>query len=250
MRRMPPVATQPALAVMIALLLAASPSAAEGLFDFLFGPDPAPVAPRTAPPRPSAPARRARAVGELRYARPPAAGASFATEPAAGGFCVRLCDGYFFPLIKSTRATRQQSCQLACPSAPMDIYDGATIETARNHKGQRYTALPHAFAFRESASQACACNDPQTAQTQAEEAGRDDPTLQSGDVLVETGGAFVYSGSKLVPLASASFVSPQLRDRLRALLRRSPRPGANPNHGAPPVAARHGDVTGSVRTLP
>jgi hypothetical protein len=229
-----PVSRQAAFAIAVALLLASAPAGAEGLLEFLFGPDPAP-APQGAA-RPSVPSRRAKAVGELRYAKPRAVGSNFATDPAAGGFCVRTCDGYFFPLIKSTRATRQQSCELACPSAEMEIYDGATIETARNRKGQRYSALPRAFAFRDGASQACACNDPLTAASRAEQAGESDPTLQSGDVLVETGGAFVYSGSRLVPLAAASFVSPQVRDRLRALLRR-------PAHAA---AAGAEDRTGST----
>jgi hypothetical protein len=241
MRRITPASRRAAWAAAVALALAPAPAPAEGLLEFLFGPEPGPAAP-PATARRSAPARRARAVGELRYARPPAAGASFATEPAAGGFCVRACDGYFFPLIKSTRATRQQSCEMACPSAAMEIYDGATIETARNRKGQRYTALPRAFAFRDEASAACACNDPQTSQARAEQAGRDDPTLQSGDVLVETGGAFVYSGSKLVPLANAAFVSPQLRERLRALLRRPTRQAGTPR----PAAVDRQELTGSV----
>jgi Protein of unknown function (DUF2865) len=233
MRRNIESASRLALAFAVLFLLAPAPVGAEGLLEFLFGPEPTP-----APQAPVGPSSgRRKAVGELRYAKPKVAGSGFATEPNAGGFCVRTCDGYFFPLIKSTRATRQQSCELACPSATMEIYDGATIETARNRKGQRYTALPRAFAFRDRASQACACNDPQTAQSRAEQAGENDPTLQSGDVLVETGGAFVYSGSKLVPLANAAFVSPQLRDRLRALLRR-------PAHTA--AAAARADQTGST----
>lgn len=226
MRRRFPVSGRAALAV--ALLFAPVAAPAQGLLEFLFGPQPAPAPPSEAPVRRLTPLRRPKPVGELRYARPRevAGGGSFATDPMVGGFCVRTCDGYFFPLIKSTRATRQQSCEFACPSATMDVYDGPTIETARNRKGQRYTALPRAFAFRDRASSACVCNDPATAQARAEEAGRDDPTLQSGDVLIETGGAFVYSGARLVPLANASFVSPQLRDRLRALLRRPARPAA------------------------
>ncbi|MEK4034518.1 DUF2865 domain-containing protein [Methylocystis sp. IM3] len=204
------------LALGLALSFAPAPGAAQGLLEFLFGPDPTPqqAAPR---PRESAPSRRAGAPGSG-GARP---GAGFASDPGAGGFCVRTCDGYFFPLIKSTRATRQQSCQLACPSAAMDVYDGSTIESARNRKGQRYSALPRAFAFRDKASGDCVCNDPGSAEAYSERASKDDPTLQNGDILVETDGAFVYSGSKLVPLGEAA-VSSNLRNRLRAMLRRSP----------------------------
>jgi hypothetical protein len=207
-----------AASALLALAALCAPSAgrAEGLLDFLFGPDPAPQAP---PAAPSAPARRAKAqkaTGSLRFAKPREGGESW-----SGGFCVRTCDGYYFPLIKMSRATRQQSCDFACPSAPMEIYDGSTIEQARNSRGQRYSALPVAFAFRERATQKCMCNDPETSQGYFEKLARTDPTLKSGDIVVEDTGAFVYSGTSLVPLSNASFMSSQARDRLRALLRRS-----------------------------
>lgn len=202
-------------ALGIAVSLAPTPGAAQGLLEFLFGPDPATQ--QAPPPRDSAPGRRAKSQGSA----PRVGGSAFASDPHAGGFCVRTCDGYFFPLIKATRATRQQSCELACPSAPMEVYDGSTIESARNRKGQRYSALPRAFGFRDRASGDCVCNDPKTSQAHYEGVARDDPTLQNGDVLVETHGAFVYSGSKLVPLGAAA-MSANLRDRLRAMLRRSP----------------------------
>lgn len=205
----------------VALSLAPAPGAAQGLLDFLFGPDPtAQQAPPS--PRDSAPGRRARAQGTGSVG-PRVGGSGLASDPRVGGFCVRACDGFFFPLIKATRATRQQSCELACPAAAMDVYDGATIESARNRKGQRYSAQPHAFAFRDRASSDCLCNDPKTSQANAERAAKDDPTLQNGDILVETNGAFVYSGSKLVPLGVAA-MSSNLRNRVRALLPRSPAP--------------------------
>jgi hypothetical protein len=252
---------RPRLAVLgsalgLALALAPASGEAEGLFDFLFGPDPAPQA---APPRArdSAPARRAKVQGSVGFGKSksgPAGGAGLASDPRVGGFCVRTCDGYFFPLIKATRATRQQSCELACPSAQMEVFDGASIDSARNRKGQRYSALPRAFAFRDKATGACQCNDPKSSQSYFERTARDDPTLQTGDILVETGGAFVYRGSALVPLGSASFLSPNLRSRLRAMLKSSPTartptltgeiapapPGLEANKGdaAEPAAAR------------
>jgi hypothetical protein len=206
------------VALGLAFVLAPAPGEAQGLLEFLFGPDPTPQ--QAAPP--PAP-RRARVQGTVGFAKREGApaGSGFASDPRAGGFCVRTCDGYFFPLIKSTRATRQQSCELACPSAEMDVYDGSTIESARNRKGQRYSAMPRAFAFRDRASGACACNDPRTSEAYFERTAKDDPTLQNGDILVETDGALVYSGSKLVPLSAAA-MSSNARDRLRAMLRRNP----------------------------
>jgi hypothetical protein len=234
-------ATGLAALLALGLLFAPEPGRAEGgLLEFLFGPDPTPAPPQMAPPRArrdSAAGRRVKgAVGELRFGKP---GTGFSSEPTAGGFCVRTCDGYYFPLIKSTRATRQQSCELACPSAPMEIYDGSTIESARNYKGQRYSALPVAFAFRDRANSSCACNDPRSSQAFFERTARSDPTLQSGDVVVEDNGAFVYSGAKFVPLSNASFMSSNLRDRLRAMLRRaaSVKPAMSETPPSPPPAA-------------
>lgn len=244
----------------LAALAAASPGRAEGLLDFLFGPsDPAPVpaAPQRAP-RDSAAGRRAKSfqkapVGEIRFAKPRESDSSSGfSEPSTGGFCVRTCDGYFFPLIKSTKATRQQSCEFACPSAPMEIYDGATIETARNAKGQRYSSLPVAFAFRDRTANNCSCNDPRSSQAYFEKMARSDPTLRSGDVVVEDEGAFVYSGTTLVPLRSASFMSSQLRDRLRLMLRRTAaaKPALNEAAGGvstkPEVEVSKADRTGST----
>ncbi|PPD45360.1 MAG: hypothetical protein CTY15_04630 [Methylocystis sp.] len=258
---------RPYLASVFALLslvaaLAPTRSEAEGLLDFLFGPD-EPAQHQAAPqraPRDSAAGRRARkAVGDVRFAPKReggggggGGGTAMSTDPATGGFCVRTCDGYFFPLIKSTSASRQQSCELACPSAPMEIYDGSTIESARNAKGQRYSSLPVAFAFRDRATSKCACNDPQSSQAFFERTARTDPTLRSGDVVVEDAGAFVYSGANLVPVSQASFMSSSLRDRLRAMLRRSnvARPhaaGANPDASRDPeVELSKADRTGST----
>ncbi|MCC3243965.1 DUF2865 domain-containing protein [Methylocystis sp. WRRC1] len=228
MRRIRPIFAAIAAGLAVAFLLAPAEGQAEGLFDFLFGPDPTPARPSAPPPRAprdSAPSRRASAhkgaVGELRFAKPGEGGPGQG-EPSTGGYCVRICDGYYFPLIKSTRATRQQSCEFACPSAPMEIYDGGSIETARNYKGERYTALKTAFAFRDKASVNCSCNDPKSSAAFFERTALTDPTLHSGDIVVEANGAFVYSGTTLVPLNRASFVPSQVRQRLRMVLNRAP----------------------------
>jgi hypothetical protein len=259
MRRNRPFLTGLQALLALGLLLAPGAGQAEGLLEFLFGSDPEPAARQAPLRRDSAPSRRAKsrgAVGELRFAKPrdgvPGGGNGFSSEPSAGGFCVRTCDGYYFPLIKSTKASRQQSCELACPSAPMEIYDGSTIESARNYKGQRYSALPVAFAFRDKARTKCACNDPQSSQAFFERTARNDPTLQSGDIIVEENGAFVYRGTNLVPLSSASFMSSQIRDRLRAMLRRTAaaRPASSETNANPPGASEvefsKADRTGST----
>lgn len=226
------------LAMKAVLVLAAAVAATDAraeidLLDFLFGPD---------PPARSTPGRGGGAV-RPRYRpslRPAARPASFrfmrpaASEitPGAGGgdgFCVRVCDGYFFPLIKSERATRQQSCEYACPSAPMAIYEGSTIEGARSRKGEPYSRLPTAFQFRDKPAQHCACSRPDTALAYYERIVRSDPTLRRGDVVIAANGALVYGGpgegGAFTPLARASFVPGDTRRKLWSVLERMSRAG-------------------------
>ena len=164
-----------------AMLMTSLDVRAQDLFDFLFGPDrPPPHAaepsrwaqqphanPRWAPRPHVRPRVAARA--RLRFARlvePKASSASSSGESSfattrSDGFCVRTCDGYFFPLIKSEFVTRQQSCEYACPSAPMAVYEGSAIEQAQNHRGEKYKSLPTAFSFRDKVTQRCSCNRPE-----------------------------------------------------------------------------------------
>jgi len=132
----------------------------------------------------------------------------------------------------------------------MEIFDGSSIETAKNYKGERYTSLKNAFAFRDKASTSCSCNDPKSSQAFFARTALKDPTLRLGDVVVEANGAFVYSGSTLVPLSRASFVPSQVRQRLRMVLRRAPSKDASLNEiltpEEPEVEVSKADRTGTT----
>ena len=171
---------------------------------------------------------------------------------AAGGeFCVRTCDGYFFPLIRSARATRQDSCAFACPSATVEYYRGGSIESARNLRGQRYTDLPNAFKYREQAIPGCACHPPAQAQQTSLRIARKDPTAQAGDIVVGEAGAFVFNGRRIIPLEGSHEVSAAIRRDVKRMtdgpgkvaygVVATPRPVAaaelNVGHGATPAAA-------------
>ncbi|PPD17986.1 MAG: hypothetical protein CTY30_06545, partial [Methylocystis sp.] len=97
----------------------------------------------------------------------------------------------------------------------VQLYEGASIEQAHNAKGQRYSALPAAFSFRDKLTAGCACNDPEASHDYYLGLSRRDPTLQTGDILVGEKGAFIYSHSSLV---SVSHASRQIKARLRGLL--------------------------------
>lgn len=79
--------------------------------------------------------------------------------------CVRLSDGYFWPISYSTLpeyvGNDAMSCQQSCPSTPVDLYfydnPGEEPEQMRNASGQLYTSLPNAFAYRNEFDKLSSC---------------------------------------------------------------------------------------------
>lgn len=79
--------------------------------------------------------------------------------------CVRLCDGYFFPISFSTLPNHFQrdadACQSKC-AAPVELYyhanPGAAMEQAVSAKTQQpYSQLRTAFRYRKEYVQGCSC---------------------------------------------------------------------------------------------
>lgn len=81
--------------------------------------------------------------------------------------CVRLCDGYYFPVSFSTLPNHFQrdsdACQSKC-AAPVELYyhqnPGAGVEQAVSAKGNtNYTALKTAFRYRKEYVHGCSCKE-------------------------------------------------------------------------------------------
>jgi hypothetical protein len=86
-----------------------------------------------------------------------------------GLVCVRLCDGYFFPLGQRVSVDQDQTademCQRRCPAAETQAFSKpGDIDTAVSSNGRRYTSLPNAYRYRRSFDATCTCGD--GAQTQ------------------------------------------------------------------------------------
>lgn len=186
------------------------------------------------------------------------------SEPGAGAggeFCVRACDGYAFPLIRSAQATKQESCAYACPSASVEYFHGGSIDSARNLRGQRYSDLPNAFKYREQTIPGCACHPPEESQQTSLRIARKDPTAQAGDIVVENGGAFVFNGKRVVPIEGSHQVSASIRRDVKRMTEGPAKAGfaavvashpvvsaqAETGAAAPPAAAPVGDAAGSQR---
>jgi len=198
----------PARAIILAglvMALAPVPAAAEGLFDFLFG-----GLRRPAPPSVSSYADPNANPSSAQPAEP-----RVETGPAVA-FCVRLCDGRYFPIQRTSNAV--QACSAFCPAARTKVFSGGDISQATAGDGARYKDLPNAFAYRERTVAACTCNGKDAYGLVTTEAN-EDPTLRPGDIVATDRGFVAYSGSsgpnkEFMPIASYSGLSAELRQRL------------------------------------
>jgi len=201
-----------AVALIGSVALVPRVASAEGLFDFLFG---------GAHKQRQAPAQAnffADPFGlNQQPAPPPRAVASSGSGPA---FCVRSCDGKYFPLMRGN-ASPVQMCQAFCPASPTKVFFGSTIEGASSGNGERYADSENAFAYRKALRADCTCN------------GRDpaglapvdltlDTSLRPGDVIATTSGLVAYSGvrvgvnqtAEFTPVASYPGLTADVRTRL------------------------------------
>jgi hypothetical protein len=207
-------------AVVLAVTLALAPrmASAEGLFDFLFGgappkqqqrPAPAPNSffadpfglnqPAPTPPRPVA-----------------SAGGGFG--PA---FCVRSCDGRYFPIVARGGSTPAQMCQAFCPASPTRVFFGSSIDAAASGAGERYADSENAFVYRKEMRPDCTCNGRSPAGLAPVDLTLDG-SLRPGDVIATTSGLVAYSGTRpgtgqtgeFTPIASYPGLTAEIRARL------------------------------------
>src|SRR6202051_3960623 len=148
-----------------------------------------------------------------------------APRPMASGygpaFCVRSCDGRYFPLTSSGGASPAQMCQAFCPASPTNVFFGSNIDGASSANGERYADSENAFAYRKAMRADCTCN------------GRDpaglapvdltlDTSLRPGDVIATTNGLVAYSGAntstgqiaEFTPVVSYPGLTADIRARL------------------------------------
>lgn len=105
--------------------------------------------------------------------------------------CVRLSDGYFWPVSYATLpdyvGNDAAQCQQMCPGTPVELYfydnPGQEPENMRNMYGQPYTSLPNAFAYRERYDESSTCKEPVVSGkiTLAEAGDGSRPMVEYGD---------------------------------------------------------------------
>jgi len=193
-----------------AVLAVPNPALAENLFDFLFGGlkqqarQAAPQANSFADPlgtQQSAPAQRVAGSG-----------------PA---FCVRSCDGKYFPINARGNSTPAQMCQAFCPASATKVYFGSNIDYAYSTNGERYAASENAFAYRKALRADCTCNGKDPGGLAPIDISLDG-SLRPGDVLATTSGLVAYSGirvgndqtAEFTPVSSYPGLTAEVRARL------------------------------------
>ncbi|MCS3933510.1 hypothetical protein M2175_008541 [Bradyrhizobium elkanii] len=135
-------------------------------------------------------------------------------------YCVRGCDGRYFPAQGNDAESKAQSCKSFCPTSETSLVYGSNIDEATTDKGKSYSDLPNAFRFRNEIVAGCTCNgkDPVgLAQVKVE----DDPTLRKGDIVAGSDGLVVANRNANNRRGVAMNFSP-LPDSVRARFRQVP----------------------------
>ena len=135
-------------------------------------------------------------------------------------YCVRTCDGRYFPISSSDRASRGETCNSLCPNASTEVFYGSAIDDAATENGKPYSRLPNAFRYRSELVAGCTCNgkDPVgVAQIDPEK----DPTLRKGDIVAGANGLVVANISAARRGGAAVQFSPA-SESIRARYRQAP----------------------------
>lgn len=118
--------------------------------------------------------------------------------PAASGsgrstaYCVRTCDGRYFPISASSEQSRAATCSSLCPASETRVYFGSSIDGARSENGKPYSSLPNAFKYREQLVSGCTCNGKDTVGLASIDI-KEDKTLRRGDIVAGEEGLIVAS---------------------------------------------------------
>jgi hypothetical protein len=155
-------------------------------------------------------------------ARPPAPAPAFGAPsgsdegqvelPRRGGpaWCVRGCDGRYFPIAGPDNRSRTKSCSSFCPASPTMLVYGNDINDATTEDGEPYSQLPNAFRYRNELVAGCTCNGKDSVGL-ASIPIDNDPTLRKGDLVAGEKGLEVVTrdasrggGASVTPLSRSA----------------------------------------------
>ena len=212
------------LAIGLLTLSFSAPASAQGIFERIFGGLRRAVeAPRMPPNVPAF----VDPLTSLANAINPRPSQRVETGPAKA-FCVRTCDGRYFPVQAHAGVSAAESCRSFCPASQTRLYSGGNIDYAVANDGSRYADLDNAFVYRKQLVAGCTCN------------GRDafglahvdvatDATLRPGDVVASKTGLMAFTGARnkvadFTPIDSYRGLNQNARDKLSGIKIMPPTP--------------------------
>ena len=142
---------------------------------------------------------------------------------AGGGqaYCVRTCDGRYFPVTASDNASRAASCNSFCPASETKVFYGSSIDNAAAENGKSYSDMQNAFRYRNEIVSGCTCNGKDQiglAPVKIE----NDPTLRKGDIVAGDNGLLVAGRSGDRRGASLNLNFSPASERVRSKYERLP----------------------------
>jgi hypothetical protein len=202
---------------MAVCVLSATPAAqARDFFSALFGafsdnPSLAPSRPERSAPLPFA------SEGDF-FGRPAEPARPRVSYGGGQAYCVRTCDGRYFPIAAGDGQSRAASCNSFCPASETKIVYGSSIDHAATENGKPYSELPNAFRYRNELVAGCTCNGKDQlglAPVKIE----DDPTLRNGDIVAGANGLVVAARASDRRGASLNFspASAQVRAKYQRM---------------------------------
>lgn len=231
------------LAALALTVTAPSPAPAQGLFESLFGGF------RRAAPQPMPPQVNSFAdpFGFFSRRRPDGDERDVASGGGGGGggnaFCVRTCDGRFFPLQRGSSASSAELCKSFCPASKTMVFSGSKIDYAVASNGTRYADLDNAFVYRERVVDGCTCNG-KDAFGLARLDLNSDPTLRPGDIVATNQGLASYQGKRSSKSAQFTPISTSSGEWAKRLSQIKVVPASEPEK-VKPVADN--ETTGTTR---
>jgi hypothetical protein len=135
-------------------------------------------------------------------------------------YCVRGCDGRYFPAQGVDAESKAQSCKSFCPTSETSLVYGSNIDEATTEAGKSYSDLPNAFRYRNEIVAGCTCNGKDSAGLAPVKA-EDDPTLRKGDIVAGSDGLVVANRNANDRRGVAMNFSP-LPESVRARFRQVP----------------------------
>ena len=155
------------------------------------------------------------------FFRAPDRSREHADNGPASAYCVRISDGFYFPVQAHAGVSAAQACQAFCPASHTRLYSGSGIDHAVASDGSRYADLDTAYLYRKELVAGSTCN------------GRDqfglaridvntDPTLRPGDIVATRSGLVAVKAMKnkvadFAPIGSDRAVPRSTREKLAGM---------------------------------